>query len=59
MTFSDSNETSIGSDIHIGPDVETFDGVSSTITSKGEINFLKSFSLHVTLYRDKKEVFLV
>jgi hypothetical protein len=59
MTFCDSNETVIGSDMNIGPDVETMEGVSSTITSRGEINFMKSFSLHVTLYRDKKDAVLV
>jgi hypothetical protein len=59
MTFSDSTETMIGSDMNIGPDIDPMDGVTSTITSRGEINFMKSFSLNVTLYRDKKDDVLV
>jgi hypothetical protein len=59
ITFAESNEVVIGSDLHIGPDTDVIDGVSSTITTRGEINFMKSFSLYVTLYRDKKDVVLV
>jgi hypothetical protein len=57
ITFAESNE--VGSDMQIGPDMEVVDGVSSTITTRGEVNFMKSFSLYVTLYRDKKDVVLV
>jgi hypothetical protein len=59
ITFAESNEVVIGSDMQIGPDMEVVDGVSSTITTRGEVNFMKSFSLYVTLYRDKKDVVLV
>ena len=49
----------IGSDLHIGPDADIIDGVCSTTTTQGEVTFMKSFSLNVTLYRDKKDVVLV
>ncbi len=59
IIFSESPEAPIGSEVLIQDDHDASDSISSIVTQKGQIDFYKTFSLNVTMYKDKKDTFLV